>query len=70
MMTEKAKVLIQKKIQESIDEWHDTYCTLHDELNIQILPTDYIKYIRPLVISGLVELAQDLTDEFDEEIDD
>ena len=69
-MTEKAKALIQKKIQNSIDEWHDTYCILHDELNIQVLPTDYIKYIRPLVISGLIELAQDLCDEFDEEVDD
>lgn len=69
-MTEKARVFINNKVQEAMDEIHDTYCTLHDEMNIQILPTDYVKYVRPLLITGLIQLAQDLCDEFDEEIDD
>lgn len=65
-MTEKAKLFVNKKVQEAMDEIHDVYCTLHDEMDIQILPADYVKYMRPMLIAELDKLVQDLHDEFDD----
>jgi len=69
-MTDKVKRFIDNKIQNSVDEWHDTFLTIVEEMNVQMLPTDYIKYVRQQVMLKMIELAEDLTDEFDEEVDD
>lgn len=69
-MTDKIKQFIDNKIQDSADEWHDAFCTIREDMHTQILPTDYVKYVRQQVMLKLIELAQDLTDEFDEEVDD
>ena len=69
-MTEKAKAYIDKQLEDLNDTVHDMYCTLREEMNIQILPTDFIKYVRLRFMQNLLETAQDLTDEFDEEVDD
>lgn len=65
-MTEKARLFVNKKVQEVMDEIHDVYCTLHDEMDIQILPVDYVEYVRPMLIAELDKLVQDLHDEFDD----
>lgn len=69
-MTDKVKRFIDNKIQNSVDEWHDTFLTVVEEMHVQMLPTDYIKYVRQQVMLKMIELAEDLTDEFDEEVDD
>jgi len=69
-MTDKVKRFIDNKIQNSVDEWHDTFLTIVEEMHVQMLPTDYIKYVRQQVMLKMIELAEDLTDEFDEEVDD
>ena len=69
-MTEKAKAIINKKMNDLNDDIHDLFVELHDEHGIQILPTDYVKYVREVFIVNLIHTAQDLADEFDEEVDD
>jgi len=70
MMTEKAKAIINRKLNDLNDDIHDLYCTLREDYNLQILPTDYVKYVREVLIVNLIRTAQDLCDEFDEEVDD
>ena len=70
MMTDKAKTIINRKIEDLNDDIHDLFVLLHDEHHIQILPTDYVRYVREVFLVNLIHTAQDLCDEFDEEVDD
>ena len=70
MMTEKAKAIINRKLEDLNDDIHDLFVCMHDEQHIQILPTDYIDYVRKVFMMNLLHTAQDLTDEFNEEIDE
>lgn len=65
-MTEKVKQMIDRKLQDSIDEWHDYFLTLH-EMGYNVDPMDYVKYIYPNITIKMEQMREDLADEFDEE---
>ena len=66
-MTDKVKQEINRKVEDMFDELHDLFVLLHDEKAVQILPSEYSKYLWPLIQHSMIELTQDLMDCFDEE---
>lgn len=63
-MTQDNKHMIEMKLEDMIDDIHDYYCVLH-ERGIRLEPSEYTK----MVLSRILQMQQDLADEFDEEVD-
>ena len=63
-------MIINRKLDDLNDDIHDLFVSLHEDYNMQILPTDYVRYVREVLLVNLIQTAQDLCDEFDEEVDD
>lgn len=56
--------MISMKLDDMIDDIHDYYCTLHEQ-GIRLEPSEYTK----MVLKRVLEMQQDLADEFDEEME-
>lgn len=63
-MTKEHAHMIDRKLQDIIDDIHDYYCLLHEQA-IRLEPSEYVKIVHTKVL----EMAQDLADEFDEEVE-
>lgn len=68
-MTQDTMRRIDRQIEDSMDDLHDLFVLFHEQ-GIRLEPSEYIRYIYPRVKQKVLEIAQDLTDEFDEEVEE
>lgn len=63
-MTQDNKHMIEMKLEDMIDDIHDYYCILR-ERKIHLEPSEYTK----MVLDRILQMQQDLVNEFDEEME-
>lgn len=68
-MTQDIMRRIDRQIEDSMDDLHDLFVLFHEQ-GIHLEPSEYIRYIYPRIKQKVLEISQDLTDEFDEEIEE
>ena len=64
-MNQEQRRKIQLKLDDIFDDIHDYYCLLREQ-KIRLEPSEYAKMVRAKVL----KLTQNLTDEFDEEVEE